>query len=104
VAASQPGSIAAGVAAAAAETGREFAAIKAISDGMGDDLDFLSDFVRPDGFATGRFIAHIALRPGLWPSVAALQRNSRLAAAALQNAVTECITDRQSFAAKHRPR
>jgi len=95
---------AAGVAAAAAETGREFAAIKAISDGMGDDLDFLSDFVRPDGFATGRFIAHIALRPGLWPSVAALQRNSRLAAAALQNAVTECITDRQSFAAKHRPR
>lgn len=94
---------AAGVAAAAAEAGREFAAIKAISDGAEEDLGFLSGFVRPEGFATGRFIAHIALRPGLWASVAALQRNSKRASLALQSAVAECIEDRKSFAAKHSP-
>ena len=58
---------AAGVAAAAAEYNREFAAIKVISDGADEDLGFLSGFVKPEGFETGRFIAHIALRPGLWP-------------------------------------
>ena len=46
-------------------------------------LDSSPAFVKPEGFETGRFVAHIALRPGLWPSVAALNRNSRLAAAAL---------------------
>jgi nucleoside phosphorylase len=92
---------AAGVAAAAAECGREFAAIKAISDGVEEDLEFLSGFVKPEGFESGRFIAHIALRPGLWPSVAALNRNSRLATAALASAVGECTNDWRSFAAKH---
>ena len=89
-----------GVAVAAAESNREFAAIKAISDGAEDDLGFLSSFVTPEGFETGRFIAHIALRPGLWPSVAALNRNSKLAASALQSAVDECICDWRSFAEK----
>jgi nucleoside phosphorylase len=94
---------AAGVAAAAAESGAEFAAIKAISDGAGEDPGFLSSFVKPEGFQTGRFIAHIALRPGLWASVAALHRNSKLAAAALQNAVGECARDWRNFAASHAP-
>ncbi len=92
---------AAGVAAAAAEYGREFAAIKAISDGAGEDLEFLSSFVKPEGFETGRFIAHIALRPQLWTSVAALKRNSKLAATALAGAVGECTNDWRSFSAKH---
>lgn len=91
----------AGVAAAAAECGREFAAIKAISDGAEEDLEFLSGFVKPQGFETGRFVAHIALRPGLWPSVAALKRNSKLATAALAGAVGECMKDWRSFSAKH---
>ncbi len=91
---------AAGVAAAAAEYGREFAAIKAISDGAEEDLGFLSGFVKPEGFETGRFVAHIALRPGLWPSVAALNRNSKLAAKALEGAVGECMSDWRSFSAK----
>lgn len=90
-----------GVAAAAVEAGREFAAIKAISDGAEEDLEFLSGFVKPEGFENGRFIAHIALRPGLWPSVAALNRNSKLAVTALASAVGECIKDRRSFSAKH---
>jgi adenosylhomocysteine nucleosidase len=92
---------AAGVAAAAVEFGREFAAIKAISDGAEEDLEFLSSFVKPEGFETGRFVAHIALRPGLWPSVAALKRNSKVAAAALASAVSECRSDWQAFSAKH---
>jgi nucleoside phosphorylase len=92
---------AAGVAAAAAEYGRQFVAIKAISDGADEDLGFLSDFVRPEGFATGRFLAHIALRPGLWPKVAMLQRNSKAASAALETAVRECMSDWQGFSAKY---
>ena len=92
---------AAGVAAAAAEYGREFAAIKAISDGVDEDLDFLSAFITPDGFAMGRFLAFLAVRPGLWPRVAELDRNSRLAVRALEQAVSECIGDWKAFAARH---
>jgi len=92
---------AAGVAAAAAEYGREFAAIKAISDAVDEDLDFLSAFVTPDGFAMGRFLAFLAVRPGLWLQVAALDRNSRLATRALEQAVVECIGDWPAFAARH---
>jgi nucleoside phosphorylase len=91
---------AAGVATAAAEHGTDFAAIKAISDGAEDDLGFLSAFVTPEGFETGRFVAHIALHPGLWPSVAALNRNSKLAVAALESAVAACLSDWRSFSAK----
>jgi hypothetical protein len=91
---------AAGVAAAAAEHNRDFAAIKAISDGADEELGFLAGFIKPEGFDTGRFIAHVALRPELWSSVAALNRNSRLAAKALENAVGACISDCRSFAAK----
>jgi adenosylhomocysteine nucleosidase len=92
---------AAGVAAAAVEYGREFLAIKAISDGVEEDLDFLSSFVKPQGFETGRFVAHIALRPRLWRRVAALNRNSRLASAALAGAVGECSKDWRSFSTEH---
>jgi hypothetical protein len=90
-----------GVAAAAADCGREFAAIKAISDGAGDEMDFLSGFLTPEGFGTARFIAHIALRPELWGRVAALERHSRLASAALKSAAEECNKDWRAFAAKH---
>jgi nucleoside phosphorylase len=92
---------AAGVAAAATEFTRKFAAIKVISDGAEEDLGFLAEFVKPEGFETGRFITHIALRPRLWPSVAALQRNSKLASLSLESAVRECMSDWQGFSAKH---
>jgi len=92
---------AAGVAAVAADFGKEFLAIKAISDGASDDLSFLDGFVRPEGFATGRFIAHIAMRPMLWGRVAGLQRGSKLAVSALHAAVAECLADPQAFREKH---
>lgn len=92
---------AAGVAAAAAELGRKFLAIKAISDGVDEEMDFVSAFVTPQGFATGQFLAHIALRPALWGRVAELNRNSKLAARALESAVGECCSDWQSFAVRH---
>ncbi len=91
----------AGVASAAEEFAREFSAIKVISDGADEDLGFLADFVKADGFETGRFVAHIALRPYLWPAVAALQRNSKLASAALESAVAECLSDWRGFTAKY---
>jgi hypothetical protein len=94
---------AAGVAAVAEGSGTEFAAIKVISDGAGEDLGFLSSFVQPGGFETGRFVAFIALRPGLWPAVATLHRNSKLAATALQYAVGECMRDWRIFATRHAP-
>ena len=92
---------AAGVAVAAGECGKDFAAIKVISDGAEEDLRFLADFVKPEGFETRRFVAHIAFRPGLWPSVAVLNRNSKLAAAALVSAVRECMNDATAFSAKY---
>lgn len=92
---------AAGVAAAAVECGKEFVAIKAISDGAEEELDFLSSFVTAEGFETGRFVAHIAMRPRLWRRVAELHRNSILAAAALERAVGQCNSDWRAFSAKH---
>ncbi len=92
---------AAGVGAAAAELGREFAAIKAVSDGVDEELGFLADFVTPEGFATGRFVAHIAVRPWLWPKVATLQANSTVAAKSLERAVGACIQDWRQFAARY---
>jgi adenosylhomocysteine nucleosidase len=92
---------AAGVAAVAADLGKEFLSIKAISDGATDDLSFLDGFVEPDGFATGRFVAHIMMRPMLWSRVAGLQRGSKLAAAELHKAVAGCIADWQGFREKH---
>ena len=92
---------AAGVASAAAEYGREFAAIKAITDGVDEDLDFLAAFVTPNGFAMARFLAFLAIRPRLWPRVAELDRNSRLAVRALEQAILECIGDWPAFAARH---
>ena len=47
-----------GVAAAAANH-KKFAAIKAISDGAEDEMDFLAGFLTPEGFGTARFMAHI---------------------------------------------
>jgi len=93
---------AAGVAAAAAECGSEFAAIKAISDGPQDELDFLLPFVTAEGFATARFLAHVTVRPRLWPRVKALHRNSKLASAALERAVGACCIKHDEFVRAHR--
>ncbi len=75
---------AAAVAEVAARRGIRFAAIKAISDEVGFDLPPLGDFIGSDGkFHTARFLAYVAVRPRLWPVLAALQRNAARAAQAL---------------------
>lgn len=74
---------AAGVAKAADEAGRRFLAVKVISDAVDDDVAFVGQFVEPEGFHTERFVAHIAVRPRLWPAVARLARNSSVASKAL---------------------
>lgn len=91
-----------GVAEAAEGSGSEFLAIKAVSDGVDDDLGFLAPFIRPDGFAIAPFLMHILFRPGLWPKVSQLQRGSKLAATALAGAVNFCLKDCPSFAAEYR--
>jgi nucleoside phosphorylase len=92
---------AAGVAAVAAEYGLEFVAIKAVSDGVDEDLGFVSAFVKPEGFETGRFVAHIAVRPWLWQRVAELRVNSELATKALESAVNSYLKDCTRFSARY---
>ncbi len=82
---------AAAVAETAQAAGVRFVAIKAISDGSGDRIEFVRPFVTPDGFRTGAFLAHVAVRPWLWGAVAKLARNSRLAEATLTAALKEFV-------------
>jgi adenosylhomocysteine nucleosidase len=78
---------AAAVAAVAAAHDCEFLALKVISDALNSRVDFVSPFVRPEGFRTGAFLAHVSVRPWLWPAVRNLQRNSSRAAESLCRAV-----------------
>jgi adenosylhomocysteine nucleosidase len=71
---------AAAVAAVAAAQHCEFFALKVISDTLNSGVDFVTAFVRPEGFRVGAFLAHVSVRPWLWPEVRALQRNSARAA------------------------
>ncbi len=58
-----------------------FRAVKAISDEVDEPLPDLNLFITPQGqFATVRFIAHVALRPPLWPVLSRFGKNSSLAA------------------------
>jgi adenosylhomocysteine nucleosidase len=75
---------AAAVAAAATAHRLGFAATKVISDELEFELPQMERFVDARGqFRTAAFVAFFALRPWLWPRVAALARNSRKAAQAL---------------------
>lgn len=75
---------AAAVAAAAAAHGLGFAATKVISDELDFELPQMERFIDARGqFRAAAFVAFLALRPWLWPRVAALARNSRKAAQAL---------------------
>jgi adenosylhomocysteine nucleosidase len=56
-----------------------FVAIKSISDEFDFEMPEMSGFIRAGEFQTGRFALYVALRPGLWPSVYRLARNTRIA-------------------------
>lgn len=92
---------AAAVAESVAGTGAAFLAIKAVSDGPEDRTDFLARFALPQGFQTGRFAAHVAVRPWLWPSVRRLAINSSRATEALCTALSELISDSDGFARRY---
>ena len=72
-----------------------FSAIKAISDAHDFELPDLDKFSTPDGqFREAAFGMHLALHPGLWKSVAALAKGSKLAAHNLRQAVEAQIERR----------
>ena len=91
---------AAAVAEAAEAGGVRFAGIRAISDGFGDEMDFVGAFVTPDGFKTGAFLTHIALRPKLWSALARLARNTAEATRALTAALQEFSSGPEKYLAK----
>jgi predicted RNase H-like nuclease len=68
------------------ETGVPVCAVKTISDELGFAMPPLNTYVRQDGtLAIERFAAHVAVRPGQWPNLIQLARNSRRASSALCN-------------------
>jgi nucleoside phosphorylase len=91
---------AAGVARPSNEAGVRFAAIKAVSDELDDDTQFVAPFVRPEGFDTAGFLKYIGVRPKLWPAVARLKRNSEMASAALCRAIEEYMHSPGEFGAR----
>lgn len=75
---------AATVARAAEARGKEFTAVKAVSDEIDFEFPAMERFVDADGmFSQGGFAWHIAVRPWLWPRVLRLARNSGRASRAL---------------------
>ena len=89
-----------GVARSSHEAGVRFAAIKAVSDELDDDTEFLAPFVRPEGFDTIGFLKYIGVRPKLWPAVARLRRNCEIASSALCRAIEEYMHQPGEFGAR----
>jgi adenosylhomocysteine nucleosidase len=94
---------AAAVAQGALARGVEFAALKAISDGVDFSLPAMDRFIAKGGtFSTARFAGYVALRPWLWGTTIALARNSSKAGRALCLAL-ENYLDRETVAVKFPP-
>jgi adenosylhomocysteine nucleosidase len=75
---------AATVARAAEARGKEFTAVKAVSDEIDFEFPAMERFVDADGkFSQGGFAWYAAVRPWLWPRVMRLARNSNRASRAL---------------------
>ena len=75
---------AAAVARSAEARGKEFTAVKAVSDEMDFEFPAMERFVNAEGkFLEGRFAGYAAIRPWLWPRVVRLARNSNRASTAL---------------------
>jgi len=85
------------VAEVCAARGKKFLAVKAISDGWRDEMDFLSPYIRPDGFRTAAFLGHVVVRPALWGSVRKLNDQSQKASDGLCEAVRLLMKDVAEF-------
>lgn len=82
---------AAAVARHAARRGLPFYVVKAISDPHEARLPDLNRFAHRGRFSAGRFLAHVAPRPWLWPAVARMGRDSRRAIRALAQELEQWI-------------
>lgn len=83
---------AAAVASVAKQRGVRFAALKAISDELEFPMPHINSFVDPTGqLLTGRFVAHVAVRPKWWVPVVRLGLNSRKASQNLAKALEHLI-------------
>ena len=80
---------AAAVARSAEARGVKFLACKVISDTHNSRLPPIMSFVSDGRFNTGRFVAHVAIRPWLWGSVIKLAQNSAVAAKVLSQALAD---------------
>jgi adenosylhomocysteine nucleosidase len=77
---------AAAVARVSQENGIPFFVAKVISDEVDFNLPPLQQFVSEAGkFRTSEFLAHVVVRPGLWPAVARLGSNAGKASSQLCN-------------------
>ncbi len=69
-----------------------FRAIKAISDTLDEELPDMNPFVTAAGqFAMGRFVAHVAVRPHYWKTLARFGKQAAMAAENLCAAVADEI-------------
>ena len=85
----------AAVAQVAQKHGIRFVAIKAVSDEADFPMPPLTEFVGVDGkVSKARLLAYLAVRPGLWPAVIRLGRNSRVASEHLSRALEHLIVAR----------
>jgi nucleoside phosphorylase len=91
---------AAAVAKACEGSKTRFAAVKAISDGVDDEMEFLQAFVTPVGFKTGAFLTHVAMRPKLWGALVRLGRNTSRATESLTAALKDFSQDPEKFLAR----
>ena len=86
---------AATVARLAQMRGIPFGCIKGVSDGASALLPDLNRFISPAGdLRMAPFLAHLAVRPRYWPSIAQLGRNSAKAAQAMADLILKFMEER----------
>ncbi|MGD0444441.1 MAG: nucleoside phosphorylase [Edaphobacter sp.] len=100
LAATYPGAVlvdmeAATVARIAEMLGIRFVCIKGVSDAVVAKLPDLNPFIDGMGcLRMGPFLLHVALRPGYWPSLIHLGRNSARAAEAMRDLIMELMKEK----------
>ncbi|HEX7729770.1 MAG TPA: nucleoside phosphorylase [Terracidiphilus sp.] len=86
---------AAAIARLAVQRGIPFYAIKAVSDALDERLPDLNAFLTPDGrFRTARFTLYALMRPWYWSALARMGENSKKAAGAIRDAVSDFLDER----------
>jgi len=84
----------ASVARVAAELGIPCFALKAISDELSFAMPPFNAYVKENGaLAVERFAAHVFMRPGYWPSLVQLARNSKKASLELSGALQHLLSN-----------